>query len=627
MGFAGVCLAAYSAGSIFGAMLGGELTHRYGGRATIATAMACAAPLVASITLVRDVPPVLVAVVALSGLSIQAYRPAAAVLMAELMPEEHKVMGFSMMRIALNIGAAVAPLLAALLIQVNWDLLFWLDGATAALWAWLAFVLLPKRTAPRPRAEAKSPALSARKVYGTLARDTRFLCYLVAGVFGMVVYAGSLAVLPLDIVDAGYPVGLYSTVLVISSVVLITCELKITTYIIRIPKYLAGLFGNLVSGTGFVLYALIAVHPFFVIAGAVLVVSGLMIHGPSTAAHPATFPVELRTRYIAAKETLSGAGRDHRPSAEPLPVELLRRPGLLGLLRATVRHRRLDAHLRPRAAPRRAAAARCRAAARHRTRSRGRASMTESAGVLLVIGSGLKPYREYLVASVHRSARAAGVGLVLLNNLRPTWQRAYFDEIVHTDVFDPGQMLAAARAVAGRHRIVGLMCWDEPVVLEAGELAAELGIPGLGVDGVRGCRDKNLTRTVLTAEGLVQPEFALTTTLDEARAAAARIGYPVVLKPRAMGASIGVVSAADESEVDGAFAVARGAAAVDQSRYGGGVIVEGHVSGPEISIDAAVHDGEYLPMFVARKQTGDPPYFEEVGHVVDAGDPLLHDPG
>ncbi|MFI9449949.1 acetyl-CoA carboxylase biotin carboxylase subunit family protein [Amycolatopsis sp. NPDC052450] len=251
--------------------------------------------------------------------------------------------------------------------------------------------------------------------------------------------------------------------------------------------------------------------------------------------------------------------------------------------------------------------------------------MNEANGVLLIIGSGLKLYREYLVSSIHRCAREAGLGLVLLNNLKPTWQHAYFDEIVHTDVFDADEMLAAAREVAGRHRIAGLMCWDEPVVLAAGELAAELGVPGLSVDGVRGCRDKNRTRTVLTAEGLPQPGYALTTGLDEARAAAARIGYPVVLKPRAMGASIGVVYAADESEVDAAFGVAMGAATVDQSRYGGGAIVEGYVSGPEISIDAAVYKGEYLPMFVARKETGDQPYFEETGHVVDAGDPLLHD--
>lgn len=251
--------------------------------------------------------------------------------------------------------------------------------------------------------------------------------------------------------------------------------------------------------------------------------------------------------------------------------------------------------------------------------------MNTSNGVLLVIGSGLKLYREYLVASIQRCARAAGLGMVLLNNLKPTWQHAYFDEIVLANVFDPGEMLAAAREVAGRHQVVGLMCWDEPVVLAAGELAAELGVPGLSVAGVRGCRDKNRTRTMLTAVGLLQPGYALVTSFAQASSAAARIGYPVVLKPRAMGASIGVVVAADESELKAAFDVAMGAATVDQSRYGGGAIVEGYVGGPEISVDAAVHKGEYLPMFVARKQTSDQPYFEEIGHVVDADDPLLHD--
>jgi hypothetical protein len=251
--------------------------------------------------------------------------------------------------------------------------------------------------------------------------------------------------------------------------------------------------------------------------------------------------------------------------------------------------------------------------------------MSVTGGVLLVVGSGLKLYREYLVRSIHRRAREAGLGLVLLNNLKPTWQRQYFDEIILTNVFDPEEMTANARAVAERHQVVGLMCWDEPVVLAAGELAAELGVPGLGVDGVNGCRDKNRTRAVLTAEGQHQPAFELTTSVEQARAAAARIGYPVVLKPRSMGASIGVVFAADESELDAAFGVAMGAAKVDPSRYRAGAMVEGYAAGPEISVDAAVHKGEYLPMFVARKQTSDFPYFEEVGHIVDADDPLLRD--
>ncbi|OKJ08102.1 ATP-grasp domain-containing protein [Kitasatospora sp. CB01950] len=247
-------------------------------------------------------------------------------------------------------------------------------------------------------------------------------------------------------------------------------------------------------------------------------------------------------------------------------------------------------------------------------------------GTLLVIGSGLKEYREYLVGPMSRRARAAGLELLLVNNLRPTWQREYFDEIVVADVFDTATMNATVRGIAARKHIVGLLCWDEPLVLDAGLLAAELGVPGLSERGVRGVRDKERTRSVLTAAGQRQPGFALTADLAEARAAAERIGYPVVLKPRAMGASIGVVFAGDAAELDAAFATALAASQVDPGPYRASVIVEEYAGGPEISVDGAVHKGEYLPLFLARKYSSDEPYFEEVGHIVDAADPLLSDP-
>ncbi|MFE6840413.1 MFS transporter, partial [Streptomyces sp. NPDC057705] len=101
---AGLTLVAYSAGSIFGTMLGGEFTQRFGPRATIVTAMAGSAPLVAAISWLSGpgmLWPLLV-VVGLAGLFTQAYRPAAAVMLSDLMPDRYQVMAFSMMRIALN---------------------------------------------------------------------------------------------------------------------------------------------------------------------------------------------------------------------------------------------------------------------------------------------------------------------------------------------------------------------------------------------------------------------------------------------------------------------------------------------------------------------------------------------
>jgi biotin carboxylase len=250
---------------------------------------------------------------------------------------------------------------------------------------------------------------------------------------------------------------------------------------------------------------------------------------------------------------------------------------------------------------------------------------TNAPGALLVIGSGLKLYREYIVRTVAQRAHRAGLSLVLINNLRPTWQHAYFDDITVVNVFDHEVLAETARELAGRLTVVGVLCWDEPLVMPAAELAAEFGVPGLSIPGVHGCRDKHSCRTRLTAAGLPQPGFELTADIEQARAAAARIGYPVVVKPRALGASMGVSLASDEAELDFAYRVAHEASLVGDEPYRGGAIIEGFADGPEISIDGAVHKGEYLPMFLARKTTGRPPFFEEIGHVVDATDPLLWD--
>jgi biotin carboxylase len=251
--------------------------------------------------------------------------------------------------------------------------------------------------------------------------------------------------------------------------------------------------------------------------------------------------------------------------------------------------------------------------------------MMSTNGVLLAIGSGLKLYREYLVRSAATRARSVGLELVLINNLKPTWQEEYFTDIALVNVFDDQLLAKAAREMAARHKVVGVLCWDEPLVLVAAELAAEFDVPGLTLDGVYGCRDKYRTRSVLSAAGIRQPAFELATSVEQARATAATIGYPVVFKPRALGASIGVVLAADEQELKHAFEVASDASEAGRNPRFRGAIIEGFAPGPEISVDGAVHDFEYQPMFVARKQSGFEPFFEEIGHVVDAADPLLED--
>jgi biotin carboxylase len=245
--------------------------------------------------------------------------------------------------------------------------------------------------------------------------------------------------------------------------------------------------------------------------------------------------------------------------------------------------------------------------------------------LLLVIGTGKRDYREYLLASISTQYRVH-----LLLWAEPSWELGYLAGWTvlsdANETKDVAEMLAAAGDVAAREPLDGALAWDEARVLQVAKVAEAFGLPGGDPAAALRTRDKHQTREALDAAGVPQARSILVATLGEALDAAGQIGYPVVLKPRAMGGSLGVVRADSPAELAAKFEFARDCEVPGSWRYDQGVLVEQYIAGPEISVDSAVYHGELMPMFVARKRIGYPPYFEEVGHVVDAADPLLTEP-
>ncbi|MFB6987697.1 acetyl-CoA carboxylase biotin carboxylase subunit family protein [Streptomyces sp. NPDC056230] len=237
---------------------------------------------------------------------------------------------------------------------------------------------------------------------------------------------------------------------------------------------------------------------------------------------------------------------------------------------------------------------------------------------LLLIGAGSQAYRGYLLRSV-----AEEYDVHLLADRAPTWEAPFLRGHTMVDTADVTALREAARALSCE----GVLTWDDTRVVQTARLAEALGLPGAGPEAALCCRDKRATREALARAGVPQARSVLVTSLPQARAAAARVGYPLVLKPRALNASTGVVKVESADALARAFRLARAATAPGAVEVApGDVLVEEYLDGPEISVDAAWHEGLMTPAFVARKECGFPPYFEETGHLVDGRDPLLSDP-
>ncbi|GAB1646624.1 ATP-grasp domain-containing protein [Krasilnikovia sp. MM14-A1259] len=205
----------------------------------------------------------------------------------------------------------------------------------------------------------------------------------------------------------------------------------------------------------------------------------------------------------------------------------------------------------------------------------------------------------------------------------PTWELAHAAGYTVVDTLDADAMTEAARRIGAD----AIVCWDETRILAAASVARSLDLPGLSPAAVRACRDKHTTRQAFAEAGGPQPVSALVDTLPEAVAAARDIGYPVVIKPRALVGSTGTRLARDEHELTGIFPVTRGITMPEvRERFASAVLVEEYLDGPEISVDTLVWDGVATPLYVARKQLSPLPNFEEVGHSVERDDPLVRDP-
>lgn len=240
---------------------------------------------------------------------------------------------------------------------------------------------------------------------------------------------------------------------------------------------------------------------------------------------------------------------------------------------------------------------------------------------LLVVATGMRLFREYILRSIAPQYR-----IHMFLHSEPTWEKDYIEGwTVLESTLDADALVAAAQQLHDEQSIDGVLCWDEARILQTAHVAEALGLPGGDIAMVNRCRDKHLTRTALAEHGVPQPKSILVDTVDEALATAGELGYPVILKPRALAASLGVVKVNSPEELRDNWDFAHDTTVPEAPHYDVNVLVEEFADGYEISIDAAVFQGQVTPFCLARKEIGYPPYAEEIGHFVDAADPLLAD--
>ena len=295
----GILFAAFSVSSLFGSMLGGALSDRFGRKGIIIFGLIASSLSTLGMGFVNSYE--LFFLMALSvGLLAETAGPARQAMIADILPEKKRAQGYGIFRVAFNLSVVIGPAIGGLLAARSYLALFVTDAIISLITAALVFRFLPET---KPEASPDAPQESMTGSFGgylRVLRDTAFMLFLGASMLMVLTYMNMNTTLGVFLRDAhGVPEAGYGWLLSLNAAMVVLFQFPITRQIEKQKPLLMMAAGTLLYAIGFAMYGFVSVYSLFVLA-MVIITIGEMIVAPMGQALVAKFaPEEMRGRYMA----------------------------------------------------------------------------------------------------------------------------------------------------------------------------------------------------------------------------------------------------------------------------------------------------------------------------------------
>ena len=293
----GALFAVWTSSSFIGSFPGGVLADRLGRKGMIILGLVATALAHLALGLVNTLTLFFIFGF-IAGIFTDIASPAYQAIVADLLSEQKRPQGYGIVRVAINLSAALGPAIGGFIATRSYLLLFTI-GAAISLVAAIVVFFIVRETSPqtRPDTEQETTAESFAG-YLRILRDTPFMVFTAISVIAWLAYVNLTTTLGVFLRNAhGIPETGYGWLLSLNAALVVLFQFPITRRIEKQPPMALMAIGAALLGSGFAMYGFFSTYTLFV--AAILVITlGEMIMMPVSNALVVKFaPEDMRGRY------------------------------------------------------------------------------------------------------------------------------------------------------------------------------------------------------------------------------------------------------------------------------------------------------------------------------------------
>jgi len=290
---AALMVSLFGAGSFLAQLSGGELTDRLGRRPIMLMSFFITPIFMVALGLARDLVLISIATF-IVGFFTDLYRPAVGAAIADLVPPESRTRAYGYNYWAINLGAAIAPLLAGLMAEYNYLILFVADALTTAIFGFIVLFGI-RETRPAAAHHTSHAPLSER--ISQLKRAPILLIFSFITLFFGIVYMQGNVTLPLDMQSHGLGPQQYGAAIAVNGFLIILVTIPVSNMAAKWPRFETIAVAAILLGLGFGFTAFATNLPLFALSVVIWTLGEIAATsvGPTIIADLS--PVELRGLY------------------------------------------------------------------------------------------------------------------------------------------------------------------------------------------------------------------------------------------------------------------------------------------------------------------------------------------